>query len=259
MSGTGDAPNTLLPLKLKRSFMLKFYSEPVAALDLRLTRAEASLATAANPWPPSPPMPALSPAFNFTFTPDAKMDKWIDSIATQTPLPNASEIPKSTAWPQLDQPQSSDATVSSSTDRYQFIPASSLAPARLGWNRPDPARHRTGAQQEPRRGRPRKHRARTPLPPLYIFLRNLLHNLYYNPAVVTWVDQSSGCFRVTDTGLLAQTWGDMKQNRSEQMTYEKMARALRYHYGCPRLGRRGHLAMVRQKRLFYRSNFSDIL
>ena len=158
MSGTGDAPNTLLPLKLKRSFMLKFYSEPVAALDLRLTRAEASLATAANPWPPSPPMPAFSPAFNFTFTPDAKMDKWIDSIATQTPLPNASEIPKSTAWPQLDQPQSSDATVSSSTDRYQFIPASSLAlaPARLGWNRPDPARHRTGAQQEPRRGRPRK-------------------------------------------------------------------------------------------------------
>ena len=59
----------------------------------------------------------------------------------------------------------------------------------------------------------RQHRARTPLPPLYIFLRNLLHNLYYNPAVVTWVDQSSGCFRVTDTSLLAQTWGDMKQNR----------------------------------------------
>ena len=28
------------------------------------------------------------------------------------------------------------------------------------------------------------------------------------------------------------------------MTYEKMSRALRYHYGCERKGRKGHLAVV---------------
>ena len=34
--------------------------------------------------------------------------------------------------------------------------------------------------------------------------------------------------------------------RSRKMNYEKMSRAMRYHYGS------GHLAMVKEKRLFYR-------
>ena len=36
------------------------------------------------------------------------------------------------------------------------------------------------------------------------------------------------------------------------MSYEKMSRAMRYHYGSERQGRKGHLAMVKEKRLFYR-------
>ena len=40
--------------------------------------------------------------------------------------------------------------------------------------------------------------------------------------------------------------------RSEEMNYEKMSRAMRYHYGSERQGRKGHLAMVKEKRLFYR-------
>ena len=36
------------------------------------------------------------------------------------------------------------------------------------------------------------------------------------------------------------------------MNYEKMSRAMRYHYGSERQGRKGHLAMVKEKRLFYR-------
>ena len=50
----------------------------------------------------------------------------------------------------------------------------------------------------------------------------------------------------------AKTWGRMKSNRSEEMNYEKMSRAMRYHYGCERQGRKGHLAMVKEKRLCYR-------
>eukprot|EP00092_Neocalanus_flemingeri_P003311 GFUD01003544.1.p1 GENE.GFUD01003544.1~~GFUD01003544.1.p1 ORF type:complete len:756 (+),score=122.33 GFUD01003544.1:496-2763(+) len=103
-----------------------------------------------------------------------------------------------------------------------------------------------------KRGRPRKHAPKLPLPPLYVFIRNLLHNTAYNPSVVSWVDDDGGCFKVTNTLDFAKTWGRMKSNRSEEMNYEKMSRAMRYHYGCERQGRKGHLAMVKEKRLYYR-------
>jgi len=103
-----------------------------------------------------------------------------------------------------------------------------------------------------KRGRPRKHAPKIPLPPLYVFIRNLLHNPSYNPSVITWVDESIGCFKVTSTTEFAKIWGRMKSNRSEEMNYEKMSRAMRYHYGSERNGRKGHLAMVKEKRLFYR-------
>ena len=41
--------------------------------------------------------------------------------------------------------------------------------------------------QKGKRGRPRKHAIKIPLPPLYVFIRNLLHNRFYNPRVVSWV------------------------------------------------------------------------
>ena len=44
-----------------------------------------------------------------------------------------------------------------------------------------------GVSQKGKRGRPRKHAIKIPLPPLYVFIRNLLHNRYYNPRVVSWV------------------------------------------------------------------------
>merc|ERR1719273_497535 len=103
-----------------------------------------------------------------------------------------------------------------------------------------------------KRGRPRKHAPKIPLPPLYVFIRNLLHNPAYNPSVVAWVDDTEGCFKVTSTTEFARTWGKMKSNRSEEMNYEKMSRAMRYHYGCERQGRKGHLAMVKEKRLYYK-------
>jgi len=42
----------------------------------------------------------------------------------------------------------------------------------------------------------------------------------------------------------------MKLNRNAEMNYEKMSRAMRYHYG--NRSRKGHLAMVEKKRLVYR-------
>ncbi len=39
--------------------------------------------------------------------------------------------------------------------------------------------------QKGKRGRPRKHAPKIPLPPLYVFIRNLLHNRAYNPSVVS--------------------------------------------------------------------------
>lgn len=103
-----------------------------------------------------------------------------------------------------------------------------------------------------KRGRPRKHAVKIPLPPLYVFIRNLLHNRHYNPRVVTWISESQGIFKVNNTADFAKTWGLMKSNRNEEMTYEKMSRAMRYHYGNEKQGRKGHLAMVKEKRLVYR-------
>ena len=54
----------------------------------------------------------------------------------------------------------------------------------------DPGKGRRG------RGRPRKHAPKLPLPPLYVFIRNLLHSPGYNPSVISWVDEDSGCFKV---------------------------------------------------------------
>ena len=56
-----------------------------------------------------------------------------------------------------------------------------------------------GASQKGKRGRPRKHAIKIPLPPLYVFIRNLLHNRYYNPRVVSWVCEYQVKF---DTKLL---------------------------------------------------------
>ena len=64
-----------------------------------------------------------------------------------------------------------------------------------------------------KRGRPRKHAPKIPLPPLYVFIRNLLHNTFYNPSVIAWVDEQGGCFKVTNTTEFARTWGHMKSNR----------------------------------------------
>ena len=80
----------------------------------------------------------------------------------------------------------------------------------------------------------------------------MLHNGAYNPKVVSWVNEISGVFKVNNTGDFARTWGQMKSNRSETMNYEKMSRAMRYHYGNEKQGRKGHLAMVKEKRLVYR-------
>ena len=103
-----------------------------------------------------------------------------------------------------------------------------------------------------KRGRPRKHAPKIPLPPLYVFIRNMLMNRSYNPKTISWVNESSRIFKVNNTGEFARTWGLMKSNRSEEMNYEKMSRAMRYHYGSEKTGRKGHLAMVKEKRLVYR-------
>ena len=52
-----------------------------------------------------------------------------------------------------------------------------------------------------KRGRPRKHAPKLPLPPLYVFIRNLLHNPGYNPSVIAWVDQGGGCFKVRKNNI----------------------------------------------------------
>ena len=92
----------------------------------------------------------------------------------------------------------------------------------VGGNVAAPSAIAVGATPRGKRGRPRKHAIKIPLPPLYVFIRNMLHNDFYNPRVIGWVSEAQGVFKVTNTVDFAQTWGRMKSNRSEEMNYEKV-------------------------------------
>ncbi len=61
----------------------------------------------------------------------------------------------------------------------------------------------------------------------------------------TRLSESQGIFKVSDTSEFARTWGMMKSNRSEEMNYEKMSRAMRYHYGSEK-----QVSDFKQKHLF---------
>ena len=61
---------------------------------------------------------------------------------------------------------------------------------------------------------------------------------------IEWTNKDLGEFRLIKTALIAQLWGKSKNRKS--MTYEKMARAMRYYY------KMGILEKVPHKRLHFR-------
>jgi hypothetical protein len=69
-----------------------------------------------------------------------------------------------------------------------------------------------------------------------------IDNRSYNPQVVSWVNETDGVFKISNTNEFAKTWGRMKLNRNAEMNYEKMSRAMRYHYG--NRSRKGHLVSI---------------
>ncbi|XP_022239043.1 ETS homologous factor-like, partial [Limulus polyphemus] len=102
------------------------------------------------------------------------------------------------------------------------------------------------SQDTVRRGRPPKtdakcrNRQGTGLGKLWEFIRDLLLNPNYNPAYIRWERQEEGVFKFVQSKKIAKLWGDRNQNT--KMTYEKLSRAMRYHYKrqvlLPVLGRR---------------------
>lgn len=79
---------------------------------------------------------------------------------------------------------------------------------------------------------------------LYQFLMDLLRDEEYCPQFIEWVSRDEKVFRLVDSAAVARMWGECK-NR-ENMTYEKMSRALRYYY------ENGILERVPNCRLHYR-------
>lgn len=72
----------------------------------------------------------------------------------------------------------------------------------------------------------------------------LLRNPKYNPKLITWIDEKHGVFLIKDTVAYAKLWGKIKQN--DNMTYEKLSRAMRYSY------KNDELRMVPEQRLTYK-------
>ncbi|KAK6972846.1 ETS-related transcription factor Elf-3 [Biomphalaria glabrata] len=79
---------------------------------------------------------------------------------------------------------------------------------------------------------------------LWEFIYETLMNPAYNPQFLRWENQRDGVFRFVQSEAVAQLWGGRKNN--ENMTYEKLSRAMRHYY------RRGILERVEGRRLVYK-------
>ncbi|XP_034325880.1 ETS homologous factor isoform X6 [Magallana gigas] len=79
---------------------------------------------------------------------------------------------------------------------------------------------------------------------LWEFIYEILMNPMYNPQFLRWENQREGVFRFVQSEAVAQLWGGLKNN--ENMTYEKLSRAMRHYY------KRGILERVEGRRLVYK-------
>ncbi|CAG2186747.1 ELF3 [Mytilus edulis] len=79
---------------------------------------------------------------------------------------------------------------------------------------------------------------------LWEFIYEVLMNPMYNPQYVRWENQREGVFRFVQSEAVAQLWGSLKNN--DNMTYEKLSRAMRHYY------KRGILERVEGRRLVYK-------
>jgi len=50
-----------------------------------------------------------------------------------------------------------------------------------------------------------------------------------NHKCMEWTNKARGEFRIVNTAMIAQLWGESK-SRNNNMTYDKLARAMRYYY-----------------------------
>ncbi|XP_042883211.1 DNA-binding protein D-ETS-3-like, partial [Penaeus japonicus] len=87
-----------------------------------------------------------------------------------------------------------------------------------------------------RKPKPRTSRKNTGM--VWEFLRDLLLDPESNPALLKWEDPVEGSFRLVQPEEVAARWGLLKKNTS--MNYEKLSRALRYHYRIQTLIRSRH-------------------
>lgn len=66
---------------------------------------------------------------------------------------------------------------------------------------------------------------------LWEFIRDLLFDSRYNPALIKWEDREEGVFKFVKSDQVAKLWGKKKNNSA--MTYEKLSRAMRWElYLC---------------------------
>ncbi|CAF4736382.1 unnamed protein product [Rotaria sp. Silwood2] len=72
-------------------------------------------------------------------------------------------------------------------------------------------------------------RLRRPL--LHEFIRTILENVEYSH-IAEYIDRKQGIFKLYQPDEIAELWKQVKgRNSDNNMTYDKLARALRYYYG----------------------------
>jgi len=63
---------------------------------------------------------------------------------------------------------------------------------------------------------------------LWQFLLEILADDQYSPSIIEWVRPDDGVFRFVNPRSVAALWG--RRRRRANMTYEHLARAMRYYY-----------------------------
>ncbi|KAB0797299.1 hypothetical protein PPYR_08293 [Photinus pyralis] len=64
---------------------------------------------------------------------------------------------------------------------------------------------------------------------LWEFLRDLLHDRSTCPSLIKWHNYGEGTFKFVQGAKVAKLWGS--RNNNKNMSYDKLSRAMRYHYG----------------------------
>ncbi|PVD33383.1 hypothetical protein C0Q70_04638 [Pomacea canaliculata] len=206
---------------------------PYSAVSCDSSRDSPDAATFQGYLIPRKPCPSELPLLLFVFPPACEIT---NNISVQSLLVFVAAIEP---CPSEYEPVFTPSYPTTPMRTFCYYPGSSYPP-QLPRRRPGRPRVKSLPEDEERSSRDKKVKNQH----LWEFIYETLLNPLYNPQYLRWENQREGVFRFVQSEAVAQLWGSRKNN--ENMTYEKLSRAMRHYY------KRGILERVEGRRLVYK-------